>query len=168
MPVSRETFNVVKNAQTELLTNVFFKLERECDILAQDEETRSTYLSLLADALCGIDRHYMFVLDYKNEKFTVGNLSYYLRDMAFFSFVDPAIHVMPLNLKGYGAPVDVPIENIWRSIRTSCYHAMADALTLAFTASTESFSGAMNAFEFGMTPIRDHRKKLAEEFNLGK
>ena len=44
---------------------------------------------------------------------------------------------------------------------------MADALTLAFTASTERFSGAMNAFEFGLGSIKDHRKKLAEQFSLG-
>lgn len=167
MTVARETFNTVKAAQIELLTNIFYKLEQENDILATDEDTRNTYLHLVADSLCGIDKNYHFILIYKNETFTVGNLAYYLKEMAFLRFSDPTNRVMPLPLKGYASVVDVPVSEVWKALRKSCYMAMADALTLAFTASTERFSGAMNAFEFGLGSIKEHRKKLAERFSLG-
>ena len=167
MPVSRETYETVKRAQVKLL-KLFLEMERNSDTVGQDEETLETFLGLTADSFVGIDRGYQFFLEYHDEIYECANLTMMIKDLTFYSPANKDAKIFPMKLKGYANMVDVPLSDIWKSIRRSCYRPMADALTLAFTTSSESFSTSMSAFEFGLDTIKEHRQKLGKELGYRK
>jgi hypothetical protein len=167
MPVSRETYETVKRAQVKLL-KLFLEMERNSDTVGQDEETLETFLGLTSDSFVGIERGYSFFLEWNNEVYECANLTVLIKDLTFFVPKDPAKKTFPMKLKGYPNLVEVPLSDVWKSVRRSCYRPMADAITLAFTTSSESFSTSLSAFEFGLDTIKDHRQKLAKDMGYTK
>jgi hypothetical protein len=140
--LQQATFAEVEKHQRELIFDYLQQLRKEKRPLTDDE--REDFWQVLAFSTLGLGIKTDFVLKSNGNKYDLGCLEVYCRQLSFETGKNVEINAA-------GKRVEVPIEKLWMAMQNCLYVPMAMALTRSFDQSPEIIMRKGGAYEFPKT-----------------
>jgi len=145
MQVKRATFDLVKEAQLQLIFDILQELIEKKETVAP--KSRRDYFNLLAISTLGEMKDESYILKINGDVYDLGKLSIFSRKLAYFE--DTNDKKQELQLKGQ--KIRVPVEELWKNLQENLYIPFDKALLVAHHSSAEILKHSREGLEYNPT-----------------
>lgn len=145
MEVKRATFEHVQGSQDTFFFDFLDKFIKAEETI--DPDSRNEYFLVLGNSFLGVEKNYRYILKYNDDFYDLGSLSNYARKLAYITDSDLDSEKR-VKIRTKGKNIDVPLVELWKSLRICFFDPAAEALNLSLRISAEMITREGGVYEF--------------------